>query len=219
MTLTNTFIVGITGKKYSGKDTFAQLLQAELRKINPNLYILIDSFANPLKEILIEHCGFTHADLHDPVKKQEMNDFWGFTNRAAAQKLGTECMRDNFHPDVWVKIMELRMKKLAPQILIIPDVRFDNEAKFVSESGGFMIKINRGEDHTAELNNDGGIEGHRSEQGVDPIYINELVDNNYELTFLRSVAASMAVAVLGEMTRQNETPLKATLTATFGAKV
>lgn len=131
--------IGFTGKMYSGKDTAGYFFKYCLERC------VHDAFANPLKEILMDHFGFTKDQMYDPEMKKEWNEEWGMTNRAAMQKLGTECIRNNFHPDAWVKVMKHRLSNNIKnnKFTIITDVRFNNEAALIQEMGGIVVEITR----------------------------------------------------------------------------
>ena len=85
------------------------------------------------------------------------------TNRQFLQKIGTDCFRNNLHPNTWVNALfsEYKPAKLSeynPSNWIINDVRFPNEAEAIKERGGLLIKINR---------NTGYNDTHESETTLD----------------------------------------------------
>lgn len=139
MNTNNITCIGLTGKMYAGKDTAAYFFNKVISQS------VTDAFAKPLKEILMNYFGFTKEQLYDPKEKTKFNPEWGMTNREAMQKLGTECIRNNFHKDAWIKIMEKRIQKHIDmkELVIIPDVRFDNEANLIHKMGGIVIEIIR----------------------------------------------------------------------------
>ena len=83
---------------------------------------------------------------------REQTDLWwaeqlgmpGFSPRLALQVIGTDALRDNFHPDLWFLTLRNRIRKNPNQNVVISDVRFPNEIKFIKEQGGILIKVNRG---------------------------------------------------------------------------
>lgn len=89
---------------------------------------------------------------------------WNISPRKAYQLFGTEFARKRIKDSIWLD--------MAPtQGVIIPDVRFDNEAAFIKENAGFIIKIER--DHT-KINES----SHSSEAGISEEFIDFIVDNN-----------------------------------------
>jgi hypothetical protein len=57
------------------------------------------------------------------------------------QKIGTEAMRDNLHPDVWVNALFTTYGYNSRWI--ITDVRFPNEIERIKQYDGILIKIVR----------------------------------------------------------------------------
>ena len=72
-------------------------------------------------------------------------------------------------PDIWIKLTLESEYKIAPDILIITDVRFKNEAKAIKDSGGILIRMesDRSEEDT-----------HKSETDLDYYNNFDLVINN-----------------------------------------
>lgn len=92
--------------------------------------------------------------------------------RKAYQLFGTDWGR-TLHDPIWLE--------LAPtDNVIITDVRFDNEAKFFTDKGAVLIRVERdGVKHVAT---------HVSENGVSDKYISIIVENNGSLAELDSTA-------------------------------
>jgi hypothetical protein len=67
-----------------------------------------------------------------------------FSPRLALQVIGTEALRNNFHQDLWFLTLQNRIRKNPNQNVVISDVRFPNEIKFIQEQKGVLVKINRG---------------------------------------------------------------------------
>jgi len=131
--------IGFSGAMGSGKSLSATYLKEILQE--QLIASTITGFANPLKELMCSSFGFTHDQLYTQDGKAAFNPTWGMTNRECLQKLGTEALRNNFHPDVWVKLAELNTKN-NNILTIFDDVRFPNEADFISNSG-FLVRIDR----------------------------------------------------------------------------
>ena len=91
------------------------------------------------------------------------------TNRQILQKVGTDAMRNGFCEDVWCKVMSLRLKE--DKNYIVPDVRFDDQAKMILDKGGIIIKINReSANHTNE--------NHKSQKGISEEFITCHIQND-----------------------------------------
>ena len=71
--------------------------------------------------------------------------------------------------------------------VIIPDVRFHNEANAIHAQDGIIIKIVRGV--SSEI---GGIAGHVSEAGVDDLPFNYLIDNEDTLAAFKVLLQDLA---------------------------
>lgn len=152
-------LVGITGKAGAGKDTIADYLVREqgFNKL---------SFADTLKRML------ALAGMPEPTNrddKEKLIPGFEFTWREAAQKLGTEWGRA-LDPDIWIKILELRIQRetaldaaypgVKPSRFVLSDVRFDNEAEMIRRLGGQVLHVTG---RAAKL---GASAGHASEAGV-----------------------------------------------------
>lgn len=161
-------IIGISGKMGSGKDTAGQIIYDYL---HPNCEIT--HFADPLKQFCIDYLGLKYEDLYTEQGKKEFNHFWNMTNREILQKVGTDALRNGFDKDIWVKITELKIKTKIKTNIVIPDVRFDNEAEMILKNKGIVLNIERPETKQ---------DTHISEQGISHnlISINILNDGTLE---------------------------------------
>jgi hypothetical protein len=142
-------IVGISGFINSGKNTVASILT---EKYN----FRQDSFAASLKDACAMMFDWPRdlleGDTSDSRKwREEVDEWWSvklnipeFSPRLALQLIGTDVMRDHFNPGMWFLTLENRIRKNPDQHVVISDVRFPNEIKFIQEHGGIMLKVNRG---------------------------------------------------------------------------
>jgi hypothetical protein len=145
-------IIGIIGKKGSGKTTFANYLQAEFEKA-PKELALRFSFGKPLKQMIEQAEICSHKELYE-----EKTAF----SRLMMQKIGTEIIR-RIDPDYFCKQMwnglHTAFSHEPTSIIIIDDVRFKNEAQLIRSLGGILIKIEREiqkqeDNHTSEIEQD-----------------------------------------------------------------
>lgn len=174
----NKLIIGITGKIGSGKDTVGNII----KELHDNEFffqnllqpIKIAKFAKPIKDISIMITGVLDQESQGS-KNTYLEDF-GMTIREIQQKIGTDCMRDNLHENVWVNALFNTYKSFN---VIITDVRFQNEAKAIEDKGGVVVRVLRKDnpypqsDHTSEtalddedfyiINNSGTLEDLKKE--------------------------------------------------------
>lgn len=155
-------IIGITGKAGSGKTTAANVLADRgFKKL---------SFATPLKEIAKAFgCSGEEDDR----------------NRELYQKLGTDVGRW-YDKDIWVKkmaqrILDIEEASIAYQdqtMIVIDDVRFDNEAMLIKKLDGFVIEL-KGSGYYKS----GSLASHASEGGISE----SLIDYSWDFPFYNSV--------------------------------
>ena len=143
-------IIGITGPAGAGKDTAAAYLVKRLGRP-----WRVASFADPFKAMLREGLSLSEAQLYGD-EKGVTDPRYGKTPRELLQTLGTQWGRDMVGRDVWVEAMAARIGPAGR--VVIPDVRFENEADMVRRRRGRVLHI-KGR---------GGIDGdHASEPGVE----------------------------------------------------
>jgi len=144
-----TQIIGLLGFISSGKGTVATQLveQHSFRQ---------DSFASSLKDACAAMFDWPRhlleGDTTESREWREVIDEWwaqqlgipNFTPRYALQIMGTDILRNNFHQDIWFLTLRNRIRKNPDQAVVISDVRFPNEIKFIQDQGGILIRVNRG---------------------------------------------------------------------------
>jgi hypothetical protein len=125
-------VIAFTGLAESGKSTCARHLALRRRFIK-------FSFADPLKDML--------AVITDPRNKSAAPDILcGRTIREALQTLGTEWGRQMIGADLWIRCARRNVADLRRRgfnRLACDDVRMDNEAQFIHEIGGIVVRIIR----------------------------------------------------------------------------
>jgi len=163
-------LIGIAGQARSGKDTLASYMLDNLDGI-----WLRSSFADPIKEML----RAIGVDCSDD-KKAVVSDDYGVTPRHMMQTLGTEWGRHMIDGDIWVKAFA---RLNAGECVIVPDVRFENEAELVREHGVLIHLVGRG-----------GIEGnHVSENAIAFKPGDIVIDNSRDLAWLHGQVDGNAV--------------------------
>jgi hypothetical protein len=147
-------IIGIVGFAGSGKGTVADIL------VDQHDFIKI-SFADAVKDATSAIFGWPRrlleGDTNDSRQFRETDDdFWSarigrdFTPRLAMQLMGTEAGREVFHQNLWIDVVERKIKYRRAQEVqdrfVIPDVRFPNEIEAIRRWGGFVVRILRGKE-------------------------------------------------------------------------
>lgn len=159
-------IIAFGYKRERGKNTALDMALHRLRTQLPEWRHVEESFAYPLKSAAKIIFGFGHAQLSGELKG-ELDPFWGFSPRTALQLLGTDCMREVFGEDVWVKNMERRIQAhydfspVTQCTVLIGDLRFKNEAAMVHRFGGYLVQCSRDVPYVAE------VDDHPSEHDLD----------------------------------------------------
>lgn len=145
-------IIGVSGKMGSGKDTFAELLAVKL-KDRVGRHALADNLRLVTEIISGIKMSTTHK-AGEPFRNEVRNytqeqkniviKQFNKTIGETLQAVGTELFRDGYDTDVWVKSLftEPLFEKLADGgIIVIPDVRFPNEADYILAEGGYLLRL------------------------------------------------------------------------------
>jgi len=134
-------IIGISGRAHAGKDTVADML------VEKYGFIKI-AFADSLKEMVQYHYGFKREDLWTDYKTKEV--------RRILQGTG-EMIKSLEGDDFWIRQVQQRIvyrtmtTKEIPRV-VISDVRFANEKRYVKEWSGITIRIDRPDTDVVEFN-------------------------------------------------------------------
>lgn len=127
-------IIGLGGVATVGKDTFFGLLQQNL----PDLKVTRYAFADALKKEV------------EPILKLEYNlDVWNLTPEQ--KKLVRPflvwwgCTKRHFDPDYWIKTVNNQIMNYDSfsDVIVVTDVRFENEANWIQALGGTLVHISR----------------------------------------------------------------------------
>jgi len=142
-------LLGLYGYPGSGKDAAAEVL------VDDGWHRV--AFADPMKEMLIaidpwidvyrEEMVYAYR-LSTLIKKHGSLEAVkrGYREvRRLLQKLGTEAGRGVLGPDIWVDAADDRIKDAwaAGMDVVVTDVRFPNEAKFIKSLGGYLAEVSR----------------------------------------------------------------------------
>ena len=122
-------IIGIGHKKRHGKSTIAKHL---VRHWSFQEF----TFAAPIKEIVDLTFSFPENYKYD---KEKIYPRANISYRTACQTIG-ESFRQLFGPYIWVNALEKKLEEIEGDI-IISDVRHSEEANWIRQAGGCLIKV------------------------------------------------------------------------------
>lgn len=163
-------LIGIAGPARAGKDTLASYLLDNLSDDWSR-----SSFAGPIKAMIEVITGEVKDEDKDKVDPR-----FGVTVRYLYQTIGTDWGRDMVGGDIWVGAFS---RLNAGEQLVVPDVRFENEAGLVREHGVLIHLVGRG-----------GIEGnHVSENAIEFKPGDIVIDNSRDLAWLHGQVDGNAV--------------------------
>lgn len=154
----NKSIIGLCGVIGSGKDYWAgQYVEQGYTRI---------AFADTLRRMCEVLFGFEPEAFNSTEKYEEfkaktlylnVENFKPVTGRLFLQLLGTEAGRKLLGEDVWVKALFHQVAQRGLSKVVIPDVRFPNEAYAILNNGGKLIfcdyhsqRYNRTDTHESE---------------------------------------------------------------------
>lgn len=175
-------LIGIIGKKQSGKDTIADYLVQ-------NHGFIKYSYAYPLKNGAMEIFGFTKEQVYGDLK-DVVDSEWGVTPRKVLQIMGTELFQYdlqrhipefvNIGRTIWVKRFSQWYKNNNDKDVVIADVRFKHEVDGILQNGGEIWKVIRipyifeKDVHASEVELD----------NIDEKFINHIIINDNDLDSL-----------------------------------
>lgn len=137
-----TALVGLIGKKRTGKDTFAA------RLVGRHGFARL-AFADPLKDAVGRLDPYVTYTYSGPERLSELLARVGGWEaakdkypevRRLLQEYGMS-IRD-VDMDFWVKALSLRASVISGPI-VVTDVRFPNEADWIERSGGVLVRLTR----------------------------------------------------------------------------
>ena len=191
-------IIGVSGKKKSGKDTVANYLK---EKFGYTIY----HYADPLKEFCRDLLGldekllwgtdedkntstnYKFEDLYNiatrlinPTEDFEFQEHINnmmpdnsskyMTYREVLQYFGTEVFRA-FNKNIWVDTTFRKIQRDNCKLAVIADVRFEDEVEAILNRNGDVIRL---------LRNSGKVDEHKSEKALDSYNFKKIIDNRAE---------------------------------------
>ncbi|MGY6517451.1 MAG: deoxynucleotide monophosphate kinase family protein [Lysobacteraceae bacterium] len=156
-------IIGIAGAAGAGKDTLAQAVASQVEQGGGDVVIL--HLADPIKAGICRMFHLGPEVFNDRELKEKELPWLGASPRRLAQTLGTEWGRMTLGDDVWLRVLWREVEQCARVLgddvtVLIPDVRFANEASWLRERGAVIVEVTRP--------NRQNVEAHVSEQGIAP---------------------------------------------------
>lgn len=179
MPLPDPFIIGLAGRAGAGKDTAAAYL---VDHYGFHRFAFADGLRGMLLNLL-DHTNIDHTWVTDPKLKEMPIPGIGASYRQLAQTLGTEWARQHFGDDFWLRVADLHLG-LQPHSgmsaplhdrIVISDVRFFNEAKWIRSRGGLVIRVERASQ---------AVPPHISEQLANEIEVYSTLTNDGEISKL-----------------------------------
>jgi hypothetical protein len=82
------------------------------------------------------------------------------------QWYGTNVARES-NPNVWVEKLNAKIEKEKPHIAVVTDVRFQNEADYIKNAGGFLVDVIRKNADGSQYQDPGRSSTHPSEVALD----------------------------------------------------
>lgn len=167
-------IIGLSGKKQSGKNTAARHIGLEWG-LDKGFVTQEFSYADVLKRTCMQLFGLTYEqcygtdeqknsltnirwnDMPVPIPRDifceaQQYDVW-MTGREVLQYFGTNIVRKMF-PDAWVQATLSEIESCRPNIALVTDVRFPNEVLGIQRVGGKVLRLTRnphpGDSHESE---------------------------------------------------------------------
>lgn len=181
-------IIGLAYKKGVGKNTLAKFITTYLRCEAPQLNVKEVSFAAKLKDVAYQLYSWAgiQRGIYYEIRRDEKEVVLPQLEKSPRQiwiEIGNK-MREVYQ-DTWI---DFALKNIKADVLIITDVRFQNEAAAIRRVGGQLIKIER----------------NNIPKGTDPAEIDldswmiwdAVVDNNSTLQDLNKEAEEIAEELL-----------------------
>lgn len=175
-------IIGLSGKKRSGKDTVCQIIQSLL-----DLQVERMAVADTLKE---EAVDFLSKDFLAPSRETMLEEI-GLDQtkekyRMFLQWWGTEFRKEICGvPDYWVNLLRERIAKSPSDVIVITDVRFPDEAEMIkSHPISELWRVER-----PSLEDEQPKDVHPSECALDDYTFDYVIDNTCDLEKLKDAVS------------------------------
>ena len=155
-------IIGLTGRKRHGKSFFCDYVKERL--ISDGRSVECINFKDPLLALALS--------IGWDGKKDEKG-------RLLLQRLGTDVVRECIDTNYWVKRWSERVAACHTLVVLVDDVRFQNEAEAIKNFNSILVRV-------ITPDQDGEIDNHPSEAGINPFYVDVTYNMRYGLKHIRS---------------------------------
>ena len=182
-----TLIIGIAGRARVGKDTFSEYFQkyAAEGKLDVKIY----SFAKAVKQVVVDTFNIPMEIIEEYKIIDEPHPETQMPMRKMLQFIGDGFRK--FKNTVWIEKVIEQINKDGPDIAVISDVRYENEACIIQSHGGLVILVHRkgtsvNDDHPSETTWLTREEQYKVFQGVTKIH-DDIIDyfiNNGDIKLL-----------------------------------
>lgn len=171
-------IIGLCGKKGSGKSTVAKYLvdQYQFKEY---------AFANILKDACMNIFGLRYEQLYGTLQQKEtIDEYWNVTPRIILQDVGTAIRNiANKNPKlekIWIKSLHRKIIQESKTRIVVSDIRYQDEADSLKEyikDGWTVIII-----HINRINDSVHLDNHESE--TQAIKYDYNIDNDKDIKCL-----------------------------------
>lgn len=133
------FLIGISGKAYSGKDFTADAI----KQLFPDFKIYKIAYADAVRNMLK---SIVDVDaIYKLNKKEEPIEGLGVSLRELMQSLGTDWGRHILGDNFWVNILNKRINDNSflteADVIVISDCRFQNEIEYIINRAGIVLNV------------------------------------------------------------------------------
>lgn len=162
-------IIGLSGKKHSGKDSTADIILQEVAD-NPNIKAIKIAYAGNLK-LEVSHAFGLSVEFIEINKEhfRPLLQAWGVLKRYL------------FGEDYWIKRLDKSINYITEtgyNLILITDVRFLNEFDYVKSRNGIVVRVLRDSDAATDL--------HSSEVDLDNQSFDDYISNTSDILHLQS---------------------------------
>lgn len=164
-------LIGVSGKKQSGKDMFFRIAVETF----PNKVVKRLAFADAVKRYASEFFG-----VSPDVDKE--------TSRWVLQGIG-EMFREKVDKSYWINQVSEKIDNIDT-IYIVTDVRYRNEASWIEQAGGVLVRVERRARWSLVK------DAHPSETELDDYAFGHVIDNNGSLKEYREAVTDYLLSVL-----------------------
>lgn len=144
-------LIGLNGRKQAGKDTvceriahkLADVIEVERVSFADLLYVSAAEALGVSVEWLQAHKSDTAARVAIGIRYDELGivPTSELTVREYLQRYGTEAHRSVFGDNFWVEQVERKLAAHRERIVVVTDVRFENEARAVRAAAGAVVEV------------------------------------------------------------------------------